>query len=160
MKAQRRSKSIAMTTAELDDFLAAQRTCRVGTVSAAGQPHVTPLWFAWDGACVWLYSIVDSQRWTDIVRSPRVAVTVDAGEEYDELIGVEIIGLAVIIGDVPKLSDTRTPSELAVPERLFAEKYLGGAPFVDDGRHGWLRVIPEKITSWDFRKRGGLPTSG
>ena len=21
-----------------------------------------------------------------------------------------------------------------------------------DGRHGWLRVTPGKITSWDFRK--------
>jgi hypothetical protein len=23
---------------------------------------------------------------------------------------------------------------------------------VHDGRHGWLRLVPEKITSWDFRK--------
>jgi hypothetical protein len=23
---------------------------------------------------------------------------------------------------------------------------------VHDGRHAWLRVVPEKITSWDFRK--------
>ena len=23
---------------------------------------------------------------------------------------------------------------------------------VHDGRHGWLRLTPEKITSWDFRK--------
>jgi hypothetical protein len=26
-----------------------------------------------------------------------------------------------------------------------------------DGRHAWLRITPEKITSWDFRKIAGLP---
>jgi hypothetical protein len=23
---------------------------------------------------------------------------------------------------------------------------------VRDGRHAWLRLVPDKITSWDFRK--------
>jgi len=27
-----------------------------------------------------------------------------------------------------------------------------GDTFVPDGRHTWLRVTPDKITSWDFRK--------
>jgi nitroimidazol reductase NimA-like FMN-containing flavoprotein (pyridoxamine 5'-phosphate oxidase superfamily) len=38
---QRRGRKIAMTTAELDGFLAGQRTCRVATVGARG-PHLTP----------------------------------------------------------------------------------------------------------------------
>ena len=42
---------------------------------------------------------------------------------------------------------------LVEPERLFGEKYAGGC-FGHDGRHAWLRVVPEKITSWDFRKMG------
>jgi hypothetical protein len=24
-----------------------------------------------------------------------------------------------------------------------------------DGRHAWLRLVPDKITSWDFRKMAG-----
>ena len=35
-----------MTAAELDAFLAEQRTCRVATVSADGRPHISALWFA------------------------------------------------------------------------------------------------------------------
>jgi hypothetical protein len=23
---------------------------------------------------------------------------------------------------------------------------------VPDGRHAWLRVVPDKVVSWDFRK--------
>ena len=44
--------------------------------------------------------------------------------------------------------------ELAVPEQLFGDKYSGGT-FRHDGRHAWLRIVPEKIVSWDFRK---IPT--
>jgi nitroimidazol reductase NimA-like FMN-containing flavoprotein (pyridoxamine 5'-phosphate oxidase superfamily) len=50
MKEQRRGRKIAMTPQEVDTYLAAERTCRVATVGADGAPHVTPLWFAWDGA--------------------------------------------------------------------------------------------------------------
>ena len=148
---QRRARSIAMTPAELDTFLTEQRTCRIGTVSPGGQPHVTPLWFAWDGTSVWLYSLVKSQRWADLMREPRVAVSVDAGETYGELRGVEILGAASIVGDVPR--NGGYDESLAEPERLFAEKYFEAAQFVDDGRHGWLRIRSDKITSWDFRKR-------
>ena len=45
--------------------------------------------------------------------------------------------------------------ELAGPERLFAAKYYGGSgAMAYDGRHAWLRLTPDKIASWDFRKLG------
>jgi hypothetical protein len=93
---------------------------------------------------------VRSQRWADLLRDPRVAVVVDAGEEYQDLRGAEIKGTAEPVGEVPRhgTQDTR----LATPELLFARKYLGVDSMPHDGRHGWLRVTPAKITSWDFRK--------
>ena len=57
---QRRGRKIMMTPGELDEFLTTQRTCRVATVSASGAPHVSALWFAWDGTSLWLYSVVRS----------------------------------------------------------------------------------------------------
>ena len=62
-----------MTLEEVDRFLAEERTCRVATVGGEGQPHVAPLWFVWDGATLWLHSLVRSQRWADLGRNPRVA---------------------------------------------------------------------------------------
>jgi hypothetical protein len=98
---QRRARKIAMGPAEVDAFLAEQRTCRVATASELG-PYLTPLWYLWDGTALWLTSIVSSQR-------------------LDE------------------------------PERLFARKYAGGDVMHHDGRHAWLRLVPDKVTSWDFR---------
>jgi hypothetical protein len=46
--------------------------------------------------------------------------------------------------------------ELAEPEKLMARKYHGGDSMTNpDGRHAWLRLVPDKITSWDFRKIPG-----
>jgi len=137
---------------EIDAFLAGERTCRVATIAPSG-PHVTPLWFVWDGTALWLHSVVASQRWTDLRRDPRVAVGVDAGEGYTELRGVELAGRAEAVGEVPR--GTAPDPVLAPVEALFARKYLGSEQFASDGRHGWLRVVPDKITSWDFRKLGG-----
>ena len=58
MKQQRRGKAIAMSDDERDAFLVSERTCRVATVGRDGAPHVTPLWFVWDGSALWLTSIV------------------------------------------------------------------------------------------------------
>jgi hypothetical protein len=156
MPGQRRSRAIAMSAGELDAFLAQQRSCRLATLGAGG-PHVSPVWFVWDGTALWVYSLTRSQRWTDIARDPRVAAVIDAGEEYAELRGAEIEGDADVVGPVPRTGPDDPPApELAVPERLMAAKYWPGGEVAHDGRHAWLRVTPRKVTSWDFRKLARL----
>jgi hypothetical protein len=138
-----------MSDLERDAFLTTERTCRVASIGRDGSPHVTPLWFVWDGTALWLTSIVRSQRWTDLERDSRVSVIVDAGSEFLELRGVELRGTADVVGEVPRTGEPLRALE--TPERLFADKYAGGN-LRHDGRHAWLRISPDKIVSWDFRK--------
>lgn len=152
-RGQKRGRAIAMSEAERDGFLAGERTCRVATVGADGFPHVSPLWFGWSGGALWLFSITRSKRWRDLERDPRVSVVVDAGVEYTELRGVEISGRAEQVGEVPRGSGP--DPQLADVERIFADKYMGGS-FYADGRHAWLRIVPDRIVSWDFRKLAAL----
>jgi hypothetical protein len=133
MKEQRRGRKIAMTSQEVDAYLASERTCRVATVGAGGAPHVTPLWFAWDGTSLWLTSIVKSQRWTDLQRNNRISVMIDSGHDFMELQGVELRGVAVAVGEIPRTG--QACPELDQPERIYAD--------------------PEKLVSWDFRKITG-----
>jgi PPOX class probable F420-dependent enzyme len=176
---QRRGRVIAMSADELTSFLGEQRTCRFATTRPDG-PHVAPVWVVWDGQALWVYSLTRSQRWANLARDPRVAVVVDDGHHYHELRGVEVEGEAVMVGPVPRTGGEDQPApELAEPERLMAAKYFGpaslaatgdgaseaavggpadGAPeMVHDGRHAWLRITPDKIVSWDFRKLATLP---
>ncbi|HSX99664.1 MAG TPA: pyridoxamine 5'-phosphate oxidase family protein [Streptomyces sp.] len=149
---QRRGRKIMMEPAELDEFLGAQRTCRVATVSSDGAPHISPLWFVWDGTSLWLYSITRSKRWAALRRDPRVAVVVDAGEEYGELRGAELSGTVEFVGEAPRTGEP--VSELIEVERRFARKNFGIDEMPHDGRHAWLRLTPDAVASWDFRKMG------
>ena len=142
-----------MTADEVDAYLANERTCRVATIGPDG-PHVTPLWFVWDGSHLWLNSMVNSQRWADVTVQPSVAVVIDSGTEFWELHGVEITGQAEPVGDIPR--STSPDESLARPELLFARKYIGTDTFAPDGRHSWLRITPSKLISWDFRKNPRL----
>jgi hypothetical protein len=156
MDTQKRGRRIAMSKDELDQFLTDSRTCRVATLTSSGAPHLSPLWYAWDGTSLWLYSIVKSQRWTDITRDPRVAVVVDGGHDFGELHGVELRGSLEQIGEAPR-TGAAAVSELETPEKLFADRYFANpdGSMYHDGRHAWLRLTPTKIVSWDFRKMAG-----
>jgi len=148
---QRRGRAIAMTDEERDAFLRTQAVCRVASIGPGGAPHASALWFVWDGAALWLNSLVRSQRWTDLSRDPRLSVVVDdGGSDFLRLRGVELTGRALVVGETPRAG--KPVEQLREPERLFADKYTGGGDFRYDGRHGWLRLLPDKIASWDFAK--------
>ncbi|MEV0115199.1 pyridoxamine 5'-phosphate oxidase family protein [Streptomyces sp. NPDC050844] len=151
---QRRGRRIMMSPGELDEFLSTERTCRVATVSGGGAPHVSALWFAWDGTSLWLFSITRSKRWADLRRDQRIAVVIDTGVEYAELRGAELSGTATFVGEAPRTGE-RCP-ELDVPERLFAQKYFAMDSMPYDGKHAWIRLTPDAISSWDFRKLAQL----
>lgn len=157
IQGQRRARRIAMTDQERDALLAELRTCRIGTVGADGSPHVTPVWFVWDGTALWIYSIIRSQRWTNLMRDPRVSVVIDTGDDYFELRGVEFIGEVEAVGEQPRVGDPNP--RLNTPERLFAAKYSGGTWLGYDRRHAWLRLKPRKQVTWDFRKLSGIETA-
>ena len=149
-----------MDRQQQDAFLREQRTCRVATVAADGRPHVTPLWFVWDGSALWLYSITRSRRWAELEHDPRVAIVIDTGEDYGELRGVELTGRVARVGEAPRTGLPHAGTDpgaegLDGAEKLFAEKYGFGEVMYHDGRHAWLRLAPETLTSWDFEKLGG-----
>ena len=140
-----------MTDQELDEFLATERTCRVATSGPDG-PHLTALWFLWHDRTLWLTSITRAKRWAQLVRDPRVSVLIDAGQEYGELRGAELRGEVEFVGEAPRTGEPN--EELAEPEKLFARKYFGVDQMWHDGRHGWLRLRPQAVITWDFRKMG------
>jgi len=141
-----------MSAEERDAFLTGERTCRVATIGPDG-PHATPLWFCWHDGLIWIYSITRSKRWADLRKDPRVGIVVDAGVEYLELRGVELVGTAEIVGEVPRTGEPH--DELAPVEAQFAKKYFDLDEMFFDGKHAWLKIVPSRITSWDFRKIGG-----
>jgi PPOX class probable F420-dependent enzyme len=136
---------LSMTDQEREAYLRGERTIRVATVGADGVPHVVPLWFVWHEGIVFLNSTRGNPTVENMLRDGRAAGVVDDGATYDALRGV------VITGRVEVAEDDR---RLHVAERAWSEKYLGGnePPYRKWRGRVWLRLVPERIASWDFRK--------
>src|SRR5258708_34264436 len=139
-----------MTDAERGAQRGELRVGRVGTIAVDGGPHVSALWYCWDGAAIWLYSLLRSQRWVNLQRDRRVSVVIDQGVDYFELRGVEFIGEVEFVGEQPRLGEPN--EELEEPERLFAERYTGGGWAGNDQRPPSIPVGPHTQGTWDFRK--------
>jgi hypothetical protein len=44
---------VEMTKEEIDDFLSGRWIARLATIGRDGYPHVTPLWYYWEGKCLY-----------------------------------------------------------------------------------------------------------
>ena len=147
---QKKALHIALTDRERDDLLRTEWTCRIGTVGPRGTPHVSPVWFVWDGESIWISSLIHSRRWSDIAANRTVSVCVDTGRDYYELRGVEFVGQAEFVGEKPRRGDPNP--EIEKIEEAEWQKYGCGGRGNYDGRHAWIRVRPARQFTWDFSK--------
>lgn len=134
---------LRLTEEELDELLTNERTLRIGTVGPDGDPHVAPLWFVWHDGAIWLNSLKRSRRTRDLASGSRVALCVDTGDEYFVLRGAVLYGVPQDANDDPGVAEVR---------RKFGRKYWNIEEIPATKSHTWLRVDPDKISSWDFRK--------
>jgi nitroimidazol reductase NimA-like FMN-containing flavoprotein (pyridoxamine 5'-phosphate oxidase superfamily) len=135
---------LRLTSDELEELLRDTRTMRVGTVSPDGSPHVVPLWFVWHDGAIWINNLRKARRTRDMAAGSKVALCIDTGHDYFELHG------AVLYGTAQEVS----PDDPALPviRKAFGDKYFGGIDIPDVKSHQWLRMVPDEIVSWDFRK--------
>ncbi len=140
---------LRLTPAEIDAFLDEQRTLRLATTDDDGVPHVVPMWFVWHEHAVWLSSLRRSRRHAHLVSGRKVGLVVDDGSTYDELRGVRITGRPQVVAD--------TDAASLQAHRRFSLKYSGVEDQPRKPSHVAVRVVPETIASWDFRK---IPAKG
>jgi nitroimidazol reductase NimA-like FMN-containing flavoprotein (pyridoxamine 5'-phosphate oxidase superfamily) len=136
---------LSLTPDEMEAFLRTQRTIRLATSALDGRPHVIPLWFVWFDHVVFLNTTLGNVTVRNLEQNPLATGAVDDGDIYDELRGV------LIHGTVERAEDDE---RLETVMHRWSEKYLAGNP-VPYGRwrnRVWLRLVPEGIASWDFRK--------
>jgi PPOX class probable F420-dependent enzyme len=113
------------------------------TVSEAGTPVPTPVWFWWDGSTILVYSQRDKPKLRHIAANPRVSFALRTDELGDEI--TVISGTAAV--------DPGTPAADALPP--YVEKYaalihrLGADPVSFAGEYSVpVRITPMKLRQW------------
>ena len=112
------------------------------TVSPAGQPQPSPIWFEWDGSSILVYSKPDTPKLRNIAANPRVSLHLDGNGAGGDI---------VIVSGTAELSDD--PAADAVDG--YIAKYR---PLIE--RNGWtpavfaadysvaLRIDPTRLRGW------------
>ena len=112
------------------------------------QPHVVPVWFAWDGEYVWISSFVSTRKIRDLKINPRGAVLIKSKQEGGKLQAVLLEG-AVELVTQPRQLVRETASRIYI-------RYLGPQGIKDAEPQSWLddpenlliKLTPERIMSW------------
>jgi len=141
---------VAMTAGEVAALLAASRKLQLATINPDGSPHLVTMFYVMLGGRIAFWTYRASQKARNLARDPRVTCLVETGEEYFDLRGVQVSGLARLVED---------PEGVLEIGRGVAGG-LAGMPgdAVDDyvahaarKRVGYV-VEPVRIASWDHSK--------
>jgi hypothetical protein len=90
---------VAMNQTEIDDFLSGRWVARMATIGKDGYPIVTPLWYYWDGRC--LYFNIAKTRMTlkNLARNPRCSVVIDMDERPLMGMRTNMAKAVLVVGD-------------------------------------------------------------
>ncbi len=142
-----------MTDEEVDEFLDGRHTLNVATIGPAGRIHLVAMWYGFlEGApAFWTYG--KSQKILNLRRDPRITALVEAGEQYEELRGVELVGTGTVVEDRERIMELG---------RSVFERYTG--PYTDEmapvleatgAKRLVVKLEIESVVSWDHGKLGG-----
>jgi PPOX class probable F420-dependent enzyme len=150
--------AVTMPPADVEKLLENARKLQLATINSDGTPHLVSMFYALREGRIAFWTYRASQKARNLARDPRVTCLVEDGDNYFELRGVQVAGVAEPIEE---------PAAVAGIGRLIAARMPGiGGMVVTDGTDGLLDeyvaqaarkriaylVTPTRITSWDHRK--------
>ena len=90
---------MAMTQAEIDNFLLGVHLARVATVRPDGRPHVVPVWYLWEEGRFYFETARKAVKANNLRNNPHIAITVDVTAGGLRLKYVILEGQATLIED-------------------------------------------------------------
>ena len=129
---------MTLTTAQLG-FLAQGRWALVSTVGRSGGPQISMVSYAWDDTAVVMSVRRAAVKWANVVRDPRIAVTVT-----DDLRCLTLYGTADCIERDPEretLTRTLQASLLPAHAVLLEQDFVNG---LEAAGRVVIRLVPER----------------
>jgi len=132
------------------EFLGKKHLARLATANPkTAQPHVTPVWFDWDGECVYISAFISTRKAKEVTRNSRISVLVDIAEQDGPTRAVLFEGKAEVLDD---------PEQVAPLARRIYTKYVGPdgvqapdvASWIVDPENRIIKLAPEHVYIWGW----------
>lgn len=146
---------IKMTADEVDAFLEERRPMTMCTLNHDETIHAVAMWYGFLEGCIAIETKAKSQKAQNLRRKPQMTALFEAGDQYDQLRGVELVGRAEIVEEPDRL--------LQLGKSVFSRYY---APYTDEmlpfvetmlAKRIVVKLHVERTVSWDHRKLGLPP---
>jgi PPOX class probable F420-dependent enzyme len=143
---------IKMTDAEVDAFLHERHSMTMSTIYGDGSIHSVAMWYGFLEGAIAFETKTKAQKVVNLRRDPRLTCLVEAGETYDELRGVSLVGTGEIIDDPARMWELG----VSVFERYNAPYTEDLKPFVEAmlNKRVVVKLHVDKTVTWDHRKLG------
>lgn len=139
--------NVRMTDEEVAALLAEERALTMCTFQRDATIHAVAMWYGLHRERVAVAAKAKSQKIVNLMRDRRITVLIEAGQAYDELRGVELVGRAEIVDAEDDLFAFGVNMAERRNEAWTSEKVHA------DMRNRVLAVVhPDKVVSWDHRK--------
>lgn len=140
-----------MSADEVTAFLGEARKLQLATINPDGTPHLVTMYYGLDDGRITFWTYDKSQKRRNLDRDPRVSCLIESGENYEDLRGVLLYGVARPIDDREhvlevgmEIARRMTPG---VPDEAMRE-YVAHT-----GRKRVAYLVERtKVVSWDHRK--------
>ena len=131
----------------LAEFLAEPNLARIGTIDEAGDPHVVPVWFAWDGRRFLVGAQADDHKVANLRRVGRASLEIDSDRRRKR--GILVRGEPTLVEGEAGRARYRAVSELQLP------RYQPDKPAAETaermasrGEPVVIELVPRSIVSW------------
>jgi nitroimidazol reductase NimA-like FMN-containing flavoprotein (pyridoxamine 5'-phosphate oxidase superfamily) len=81
----------------INAFLSEPLIARLATADKKGQPHVVPVWFAWDGSALWVSAFSSTRKVRDLEENPLISVAIDETRPDGTTLAVILEGRAELL---------------------------------------------------------------
>jgi len=146
---------IKMTPEEVDAFLAERRSMTMSTISGDGSIHSVAMWYGFLEGAVAFETKAKAQKVVNLRRDPHLTCLVEAGDTYDQLRGVSLVGTGEIVEEPERIWELG----VSVFSRYNAPYTEEMKPFVEVmlNKRVVVKLNVEKTVTWDHRKLGLPP---
>jgi nitroimidazol reductase NimA-like FMN-containing flavoprotein (pyridoxamine 5'-phosphate oxidase superfamily) len=142
-------KTLTSRKEQIDASLVQPVLARIATSDLiTGQPHVVPVWFAWDGESLWISAFRSTRKVKELQKNPLCSIVVDTASSGTENWGVVLEGEAELVTEPQEFLEEMTT-------RIYT-RYLGPDGVLDKDPQSWIKdpenllikLTPENTYSW------------
>ena len=139
-----------MTATDQAALLAESRKLQLATINRDGTPHLVTMYYVMLDGQIAFWTYRSAQKARNLARDPRVTCLVEAGEEYFELRGMQVVGIVSRVEDPAAVLDIgrRLAAVTTGMPAAALEQYTTTTA---RKRVGFM-VEPQRIITWDHRK--------